>query len=186
MITFNKYGRGFSTQTGKQESIQWIKKHSSRDAKILDVGFGCAIYARLLRKQGYNNIDGVDVYEHGINELKLDKYYNNIFISNILDFDFEFYDLIILGDVLEHLHLKDGMELLERWIRDGKTNNLLISIPYQLRQGGTHENPHEEHLQSRVTAEYMKLHYPYMKLLYSAEMMDVPGKIIAVYTWRRT
>lgn len=184
MITFNKYGRGFSTQTGKQESMAWINRHLSRDAKILDVGFGCAIYARLLRKQGYNNIDGVDVYERGIKELKLDKYYNNIFISNILNFDFEFYDLIILGDVLEHLPLEKARALLECWIRDGKTNNLLISIPYNLKQAGTRDNPHEEHLQPEITPDYMKHHYPYLKLLYSAEMADVPGKI-AIYTWQR-
>ncbi len=185
MITFNKYGRGFSTQTGKQEIIDYIKQNISKDAKILDAGFGCGIYARLLRKEGYNFIDGVDIYEHGIKELKLDKYYDNIFITDILEFDFTYYDLIILGDVLEHLSPEDSKQLLENWICDSKMGRLIISIPYQLKQSGTHQNPHEEHLQSQVTAEYMKVNYPYLNLLYSGEMVDVPGKIIAVYTWQK-
>jgi ubiquinone/menaquinone biosynthesis C-methylase UbiE len=186
MIEFNDYGRGFSTWTGKDEAVEWIKEHIPMDAEILDVGFGCAIYARLLRKQGYTNIDGVDVYEQGIKELKLDKYYNNIFISNILDFNFDFYDLIILGDVLEHLTLGDAQALLGGWIRKNKMNHLLVSIPFQLKQSSTHENPHDEHLQPEITSDYMKTNYPYLELLYSAEMEEVPGKTIGIYTWRKT
>jgi 2-polyprenyl-3-methyl-5-hydroxy-6-metoxy-1,4-benzoquinol methylase len=186
MIEFNDYGRGFSTATGKPEAVSWITSHIPRNGGILDVGFGCAIYARLLRKQGYTNIDGVDVYENGVKELKLDKYYNNIFISNILDFNFDFYELIILGDVLEHLTLEDAQALLEGWIRKNKMNHLLVSIPFQLKQSSTHENHHEEHLQPEITLNYMKTHYPYLKQLYSAEMEEVPGKNIGIYTWRRT
>ncbi|OPY25049.1 MAG: hypothetical protein A4E26_00027 [Methanobacterium sp. PtaU1.Bin097] len=184
MIEFNDYGRGFSTATGKPEAVSWITSHIPRNGEILDVGFGCAIYARLLRKQGYEYIDGVDVYESGIKELKLDKYYNNVFISDILDFDFDYYDLIILGDVLEHLTLEDAQELLKGWIHRHKTSHLIVSVPFQLKQHGTYENPHEEHLQPEITPDYMKHHYPYLKLLYSAEMADVPGKI-AIYTWQR-
>jgi ubiquinone/menaquinone biosynthesis C-methylase UbiE len=186
MITFNDYGRGFSTKTGKREAVGWIKEHVPMDAKILDVGFGCAIYARLLRKNGYKNIDGVDVYEQGIKELKLERYYRRIFIDDILDFSFTYYDLIILGDVLEHLSLEDAQALLGGWIRKNKMNHLLVSIPFQLKQSSTHENPHEEHLQPEVNADYMKTNYPYLELLYSAEMEDVPGKTIGIYTWRRT
>lgn len=183
--TWNEYGRGFSTRTGKKESIQWIKKNIPKDAKILDVGFGCAIYARLLRHEGYKYIDGVDVYESGIYELKLDKYYNNIFISDILDFYFDYYDLIILGDVLEHLSLSDGKNLLEEWIKQDKTSNILISVPYELKQQPTEENKHEEHLQDKINEEYMALYYPYLELLFSDEMDDLPGKRIAIYTYTK-
>ncbi|OPY25022.1 MAG: hypothetical protein A4E26_00034 [Methanobacterium sp. PtaU1.Bin097] len=183
--TWNQYGRGFSTRTGKQESINWIKKNIPKDARILDVGFGCGIYARLLRHEGYKYIDGVDVYESGIRELKLDKYYNHIFISDVLDFYFDYYDLIILGDVLEHLSLDDGKRLLEGWIKQDKTSHILISVPYELKQQPTEENKHEEHLQDKINEEYMALYYPYLELLFSDEMDDLPGKRIAIYTYTK-
>lgn len=184
MITFNSYGRGFSTQTGKHEAVEYIKHHIPTDARILDVGFGCAIYARLLRREGYQYIDGVDVYGNGVQELGLDRYYNHIFITDILDFDFDYYDLILMGDVLEHLHLQDARGLLEGWISDRKTRHLMVSVPYMYPQKAT-ENPKEEHLQDTITGEYMAIHYPYLKLLYTHEMSDVPGYQIALYTWTR-
>lgn len=183
-IPLKMYGRGYSTRTGKKESITYIKEHLPQDSEILDVGFGRGIYALLLREEGYKHIDGVDVYDKGIKELEIDKIYNNIYIEDIRKFNFDKYDLIILGDVLEHLTLTDAQKLLTTWIEGDKTDHLLISIPYELKQNPT-ENPYEKHLQDNITPKYMREHYPYLKLIFEDEMENMKDKRIGIYVWNR-
>lgn len=148
----------------------------------MDVGFGSGVYGKLLRAFNYQNIDGVDVYDKDINEMGLDKIYDNIFIENIMDFHFEHYDLIIMGDVLEHIELESAKELLRGFIENNKCSFMIISIPYEYEQGELYGNSHERHLQDEVTAEYMKKHYPYLKLIDSSIMVH-HGSTVAVYVW---
>jgi len=119
-----------------------------------------------------------------VKETGLDKVYNNIYIGDILSFSFDFYDLIIFGDVLEHLELEDAKKLLQRFIHENKCDNLIVSIPYKLPVAPFPENRYEEHLQPDVTAEYIKQHYPYLKLIYDEEYEFITGNI-AVYVWKR-
>lgn len=104
--------RGVSPDEGKPAIMKYILENIRKDAKILDVGFGSGVYGKLLRAFNYQNIDGVDVYAKNIHEMGLDMIYDNIFIENIMDFHFEHYDLIIMGDVLEHIELESAKELL--------------------------------------------------------------------------
>jgi SAM-dependent methyltransferase len=173
--------RGYSTKTGKRIIKDYILKYIPRDNTILDVGFGSGTYGRLLKRKGYHNIDGVDIYPEDIGRMGLKRFYRNIFISDILQFQFKYYDLIILGDILEHLLLEDAQLLLKQFTN--KAGHIIVSIPFEFPQGPT-ENPNEEHLQDNVTPGYMERFYPDLKLFYAAEMMEVPGKIIGIYIWR--
>ena len=174
--------RGVSPDEGKPAIMKYILENIRKDAKILDVGFGSGVYGKLLRAFNYQNIDGVDVYDKNINEMGLDKIYDNIFIENIMDFHFEHYDLIIMGDVLEHIELESAKELLRGFIENNKCSFMIISIPYEYEQGELYGNSHERHLQDEVTAEYMKKHYPYLKLIDSS-IMAHHGSTVAVYVW---
>lgn len=162
--------RGVSADEGKLSVLKYILENIEKDAKILDVGFGAGIYGKILRAFYYQNIDGLDVYGENIEEMGLDKIYDNIFIENILDFDFDFYDLIIMGDVLEHIDLKEAKKLLSRFINNNKCDHVIVSIPYEYEQDEVYGNKHEKHLQSEVTAEYMEEYYPYLKLIDSGIM----------------
>ncbi|MBP2046666.1 class I SAM-dependent methyltransferase [Methanobacterium aggregans] len=174
--------RGLSPDEGKPTIMKYILENIKKDAKILDVGFGSGVYGKLLRAFYYQNIDGIDVYDKNIHEMGLDKIYNNIFIENIMDFDFEHYDLIIMGDVLEHIELESAKELLLRFIDNNKCSTLIVSIPYEYEQGELYGNSHERHLQDKVTGKYMKRHYPYLKLIDSSVMVH-SGSTVAVYVW---
>jgi len=176
--------RGVSPDAGKSTIIKYILDNIPKDARILDVGFGSGVYGKLLRAFYYLNIDGIDIYSQNIEEMGLDKIYDNIFIENILDFDFDYYDLIIMGDVLEHLELESAKKLLSRFIEDMKCSILIISIPYEYEQDELYGNIHEKHLQPEVNAEYMEEHYPYLKLIDSS-MMANSKNILAVYIWNR-
>lgn len=176
--------RGVSPDEGKPAIMKYILNTISKDAKILDVGFGSGVYGKLLRAFYYQNIDGIDIYDKNIEEMGLDKIYDNIFVEDILDFDFDYYDLIIMGDVLEHLELESAKKLLLRFIEDSKCGSMIISIPYEYEQDELYGNTHEKHLQPDVTAEYMGEHYPYLKLIDSS-IMAHSNSILAVYVWNR-
>lgn len=174
--------RGLSPDEGKPAILKYILENIRKDSKILDVGFGSGVYGKLLRAFYYQNIDGIDVYDKNIHEMGLDKIYDNIFIGNILNFDFDHYDLIIMGDVLEHMELKAAKNLLSSFIENKKCGTMIISIPYEYEQEELYGNPYEKHLQPEVTAEYMEKHYPYLKLIDSSTMA-YSGSIVAVYIW---
>ena len=176
--------RGISTDAGKTNIIKYILENISKDAKILDVGFGSGVYGKLLRAFYYENIDGLDIYGENIKEMGLDVIYNNIFIENILDFDFDFYDLIIMGDVLEHIELDSAKKLLSRFIDGNKCNHIIVSIPYEYEQDEVYGNKYEKHLQPKVTYGYMKENFPYLKLI-DSEIMTHNGGVIATYIWNR-
>lgn len=181
--SLNKNLRGLSNDAGKVAILKFILDNVNKDARILDVGFGSGIYGKLLRAFYYGNIDGVDVYGENIHELSLEKIYDNIFIENILDFYFDFYDLIIMGDVLEHIELELAKKLLSSFIEDNKCSFIIVSIPFNYEQGELYGNPYEIHLQSEVDADYMKEHYSYLKLLDSSTTSS--EGIVATYVWQK-
>ena len=176
--------RGLSTDAGKPEILKYILENIKKDEKILDVGFGSGVYGKLLRTFYYNNIDGLDVYGKHIKKMGLDKIYNNIFIENIIDFDFDFYDLIILGDVLEHLELKSAKKLLSGFINENKCDHIIVSIPFEYEQDEVKGNKYEKHLQPDVNEEYMKEHFPFL-ILFNSQIIPNHGSIIATYIWNK-
>jgi 2-polyprenyl-3-methyl-5-hydroxy-6-metoxy-1,4-benzoquinol methylase len=175
--------RGASVDEGKTALLKYILENINKNAKILDVGFGSGVYGKVLRAFNYRNIDGIDIYGDNIEKLGLDMIYDNIFIENILDFDFKYYDLIIMGDVLEHIELELAKNLLSKFIKGNKCGNIVVSIPYEYEQGEEYGNPYEKHLQPGVTQEYMKKHYPCLQLI-DESLMNNNG-IIAIYIWSK-
>jgi len=170
--------RGISTVTGKDIIINYILEHVKKADAILDVGFGSGIYGKLLNEKGYHNIDGIDIYGGELEGTGLDSIYRTIFIEDIQTFKFNHYNLIIMGDILEHLPLQNAKFILKKLSL--KCDHLMVSVPYQFSQNGTLSNPYEKHEQPEITREYMTLHYPYLTLLFESEMEDVEG-LIGVY-----
>lgn len=174
--------RGLSSDEGKIPVLKYIVENVDKSAKILDVGFGAGAYGKLLRSLYYQNIDGLDIYPNNIKELGLDKIYDNIFIENILDFEFEFYDLIIMGDLLEHIELKYAKKLLSN-LMENKCDQIIISVPYEYEQDELYGNKYEKHLQPDMNELYMKKHYPDLEL---AEITNSDsGHLIATYYWKK-
>ncbi len=174
--------RGLSSDEAKIPVLKYIVENVKKDAQILDVGFGAGAYGKLLRSLYYRNIDGLDIYSDNIEEMGLDKIYDNIYIDNILDFDFDYYDLIIMGDLLEHIELESAKKLLSSLIKD-KCGQIIISVPYEYEQDELYGNKYEKHLQPDMNELYMKKHYPCLKLV---EMTNsTSGHIIATYYWKK-
>jgi len=141
----------FSTFYFKEQTKKYIIDNYHIDSRILDVGVGAGTYYNLLSPLGYTNIDGVEIFQNYISEYRLEEKYKNIFNGNIcnIDINFEEYDLIILGDVLEHIDKKDAKKLIE------KIGNVptIIGVPFESEQGEHYGNIYETHLQSDLTLD---------------------------------
>ena len=87
-----------------------------------------------------------------------------------------------MGDVLEHIELDSAKNLLSRFVNDKKCGALLVSIPYEYEQEELYGNHFEKHLQSDVTQDYMKRHYPFLKLIDTSIMTHSPHSV-GLYVW---
>lgn len=149
----------------KDDIKKWIYKNFDENIKILDVGSGCGTYYNLLHEK-YKNIDSVEIYEPNIINYNLKEKYSNVYNKNIIDFEYEYYDLIIFGDIIEHLTIEDAQKVLN--YAYNRCNNFIVAVPYCYKQNGN-ENKWEEHIQDDLTKENIIERYPYLKLIYGDE-----------------
>jgi len=158
----------------KLEIQSHLDKNFSRDIKILDVGPGAGMYGHLLSK--YSNVlnyslgfklDCLEIYPPYIEKYNLKDVYENTFEGDICSFDFTNYDYIILGDILEHLTIKDAQRVINK-INDNKIK-CMVAVPYLSKQGKHEGNIYETHLQEDLTPKIIKQRYPSLKLLQGNE-----------------
>lgn len=148
---------------GKDEIKEYVYNNFPKETKILDVGPGRGIYGILLREKF--TIDCVEIFPRYITDYGLNQIYNEVFVGNILNFDYSKYDLIIMGDVLEHLSLKDAQKLIDDICE--KNIKVIVAVPYNYEQGEWEGNIYETHLQPDLTTENMKDKYPNLSILFN-------------------
>jgi SAM-dependent methyltransferase len=138
-----------STGYFKKETKNYILQKYKKDSKILDVGPGVGTYSDLLRHEGYNNIDCVEIFEPYVDDYQLKEKYNNVFVGDIteLNINFDEYDLIIFGDVIEHISLPKAISLLNKV----SNSNAIVAVPFDSKQGEHFGNVYETHLQDDLT-----------------------------------
>jgi len=146
----------------KEEVKEHFLKNLVKRIRILDVGPGCGTYSHLL-KEHFPNMDAIEIFPNYIEQFDLGSKYNKVIVGDIKDFDFRDYDYIIMGDVLEHLSVKDAQQVIKR-IKDLDIL-CLIAVPYNYEQGTYMDNVYETHLQPDLTPEIFLERYPMMKLL---------------------
>jgi|LakMenEpi03Aug12_release.lakeMendotaPanAssembly.Ray.scaffolds.fasta_scaffold03006_29 hypothetical protein len=139
----------FSTGYFKQQTKDYILNKYDKSIKILDVGAGAGAYYDMLHNEGYSNLDCVEVFSNYVKDYNLTEKYKKVIIGDItkLDIDFDEYDLIIFGDVIEHIALEDAKLLLNKINR----SDVIIGVPFNSPQGIHFENEYEIHLQDDLT-----------------------------------
>lgn len=127
---------------------------------ILDIGIGfgrnghlCREYLDVMRGNVWKSdwkvrIDGIEIFEKYIMPHQ-SFIYDNIFIMNCIDFYYKKwnYDLIIMGDVLEHIEKNRAKLLLDEIIANNKY--FILSVPMGdkwLKQGSMYGNDNEAHI----------------------------------------
>jgi predicted TPR repeat methyltransferase len=119
---------------------------------VLDIGAGSGTYAHLLKPIGVT-LDAVEIWPPYLEKYDLHAKYRDIFVEDVRvmahssDWNAS-YDLIIFGDVLEHMSKADSLSVWAWAHRVARWG--LISLPIvHWPQAGT-ENPHEEHVQDHI------------------------------------
>jgi 2-polyprenyl-3-methyl-5-hydroxy-6-metoxy-1,4-benzoquinol methylase len=147
----------------KKEVTQYLKDNFPTTAKVLDVGAGCGTYYEYL-KDYFDNIEAVEVFEPNIKNFNLEQKYKKVYNINILDFKYDYYDIIIFGDILEHLETAEAQQVLDYAF--DRCKELIVAVPYLYPQGIEEDNIYEIHKQDDLTNEIMLERYPKLKLLY--------------------
>ena len=147
----------------KEQIREYLTDRFPEKAKVLDVGAGSGTYINLL---GYyfKNIEAVEIYEPNIENYKLRDRYKEVYNINIVNFKYKYYDLIIFGDVIEHLSVEDAQNVLE-YAYD-RCKEMVVAVPYQYKQEEIDGNKYEIHIQDDLTPENVLERYPYLELLY--------------------
>ena len=150
-----------SLNIGKRQMIEWICKNFSKGSTCLDVGACDGKWADLLR--GYLVVDGVEIFEPNIVKHNLATKYRHIYNADIRDFKYfeNEYDLIIFGDVLEHMTVEDAQKVLRYALP--RCRDLIVAVPYQWTNRANYGNQYEFHIQDDLTPELVKERYPELK-----------------------
>ena len=138
---------GFSLIFGKNKIFSWVKKNSQNINSILDIGPGQGTYFDLLSSLKPFNWTGIEAWNDYIKKFKLEEKYNKIYNQDVRNFDWsdKFFDLIIAGDVLEHMTKEEAIILVDKCLEH--SNQLIISIPIiYMPQDELEGNPFEVHV----------------------------------------
>lgn len=139
--------------------------------KILDVGVGFGRWGILCREfldvwngriyesEWLTKIYGIEIFEKNISKYHY-YFYNQIFNMDAHKFikdTSENYDLIILGDVLEHFEKNIAIEVLNESIRKSKFVLLNIPLGKYWKQDELYDNKYEKHLSFWEKKDFKKL-----------------------------
>jgi SAM-dependent methyltransferase len=144
--------------------VEFVKNKYDKHTRVLDVGVGSGKYSELF-KNFFNKIDGIEAWLPYIDEFKLVEKYNNLYVDDIMNKlnILTHYDLVILGDVFEHLSKENARILLNELIKNN--NEAIIMVPFESIQGPYQGNSFEIHLQNDLNFDIMKIRYPEIQLI---------------------
>jgi len=142
----------FSSKQGKQTSCNWIAEVADTITHVIDIGPGSGTYINLLKYKrkilSKATWTAIEVWEPYIDEYKLKEKYDEVIVQDVRSVDWNMFsnvDLIILGDILEHLTKEDAITLIDKLVSIGKY--VLLSIPIvHYPQEEEFGNPYERHI----------------------------------------
>ena len=145
-----------SYNDGKLEVIQYVL--NLEPTSILDVGACDGKWAMMLVAAGYRGrLDACEAFRP--NAAQILGLYDNTFVGDIIDYSFEpdAYDVIIFGDVIEHMTTAKAKCVLNYARR--RVKEVIVGVPFQYRQGEIYGNPYERHIQDDLTPELFDVRY---------------------------
>lgn len=163
------------------ENKPWIEQEIKKinPSKVLDVGAGAGIYLDLIRNSLGNEVivDAVEVWNPYIEYFNLRNRYNNVYELDVKDFTNFDYDLVIFGDVLEHMTEQEAVEVWNRVSKMAK--NAIISIPIvHYHQDAINNNPYEIHVEEDWNTERVLSNFSH---IVEYKEFDVTGSFIAKF-----
>lgn len=133
--------------TSDREGKDWISSRiwSYQPDVILDIGVGEGTYATLLRPLLPNALFiGMEIWEPYVEEFHLNDLYDEIIIADVREHWLPGVDVVILGDVLEHMSKPEAISVWNK-ARAAATMLVATSIPIIECPQIDYPNPHEQH-----------------------------------------
>ena len=146
---------------GKIEIVNYVYQHLAPSSTCLDVGACDGKWANLLNH--YLTMDAVEIFKPNIIEHGLSARYRNVFNMDIADLEYKWYDLIIFGDVIEHMTVENAQKVIN--YARGRCRDMIIGVPFLYPQDALYGNPYEKHIQDDLTEELFNERYPGFSLL---------------------
>ena len=144
----------------------WPLRDDRGRLMALDVGVGSGEGGKLLAEEGFEleNVHGLEIYAPYIVQFAKDLEYGTIIsgkvdgdVREFIRFNTFVYDLVLMGDVLEHLTVVEASKVLKHFAHHSRL--LLVSVPWHYPQGAVGGNEFEAHQQDDLTLELMQLRY---------------------------
>lgn len=144
-----------SYECGKEETKIWIKHNFEHGSTALDVGACDGKWGKMLGS--YLEMDGCEAFLPNITNHHLANIYRKVFGCDITDLEYEWYDLIIFGDVIEHMSVEKAQKVIE--YAKPRCKDMVIAVPYLYSQGAIYGNPYEVHIQNDLTPKIFDERY---------------------------
>ena len=152
-----------SLDIGKDVVCEWIRKNFEPYVEILDVGACDGKWKSLLPE--YHHMDAIDAWEP--NCIYCQPMYRKTFHKDIAEFEYDKYDLIIFGDVIEHMDVPTAQKVLK--YASARCKDMIVAVPYLYPQDAIYGNPWERHKQPDLTAEIFAERYPDLEVLHDTK-----------------
>lgn len=171
----------YSDTEGKETALAWYEQIQPRT--VIDIGAGSGTYAQAVRANSLckGRWTAVEAWEPYVARFGLHGLYDAVVVADACRLVAPFYraDLVIAGDVLEHMPRADATRLLDK-IRTHAAN-LIVSVPVlHLDQGAVYGNPHETHI-DHWTADQMRTELSRSGTI-NGELI---GDVLAYFWWCR-
>lgn len=147
-----------SYSAGKEYVCDWVRQNFPKESTILDVGACNGKWKHLLME--YNKMDAVEIFTPNMANLGD---YRAAYNIDIKDYKFTWYDLIIFGDVIEHMEISDAQDVLA-YARP-RCRDMIVAVPYQYHQDEIYGNRWERHIQDDLTPDIFAERYPGFRVL---------------------
>ena len=141
---------------GKIEVVNYIYQQFAPGSTCLDVGACDGKWADLLGH--YLTMDAVEIFGPNIREHRLKDKYRRVWECDAYDFRYDWYDLVIFGDVIEHMTVEDAQAVLA--YAKEHSDMVIVAVPFLFKQDAIYGNPYERHIQDDLTNQLFLERYP--------------------------
>jgi hypothetical protein len=129
------------------ENRDWVlnKVVQLQPKTVIDVGAGAGAYVKLLRPYVPANYAAIEIYQKNVVQYKLKELYDDVWLDDVRNFKSLQADLIIFGDVLEHMTKEEAVSVWD--VASKGCKYAILSIPViHYPQGVIDGNHHETHI----------------------------------------
>ena len=147
-----------SYDVGKDIVCSWIRDRFPTNSKILDVGACDGKWKRLLPEY---SMDAIEIFKPYADKLTG---YDHVINKDISGFEYIWYDLIIFGDVIEHMDVTKAKRVLE--YASVRCHDMIVAVPFEYKQDEVDGNKWQKHIQDDLTPLIFMERYPGFEIIF--------------------